>query len=387
VGSAVHELDWRPAIDATGDSFALRFSMVRRLFLASACAVATTVCLRSAETEIVNSEQRIDAIHRAQVWTKTNVAAMNMVTGPRGPGAFPPGTTVTCDYHEEVFRGTSPKFGCTIEGDDRVKVRYGRTNPEIFAGVAATRLLWALGFGADSLYAVRVICRKCPRRLSLDDPKAAVTGQTEFDYAAIERKMPGREIEAPSVGPGWAWPELDLVDERAGGAPLAQRDALKLLAVLLQHTDSKPEQQKLLCLDKGKDKKKGKTTPCGSTFMMIHDLGMTFGTATLMNRATLSGANLQAWSQTPVWKDAQRCIGNLPPSQTGTLEYPKISEAGRAFLADLLAQLTDAQLRDLFTAARIGDKPGLNGEGGGAVIDWIAAFKKKRDEIEAARCG
>jgi hypothetical protein len=364
--------------------------MVRRLVLVAVCALATTVCLKSADT-IVSADQRVDAIRRAQVWTRTNVAAMNMITGPRIPGAFPPGATVTCDYHEEVFSGSSPKFGCTIEGEDRVKVRYGRTNPELFGSIAATRLLWALGFGADVLYPVRVICRACPRRLSLDDPKAAVTGQTEFDYAAIERKMAGHEIEAPSVGPGWAWSELDLVDERAGGAPLAQRDALKLLAVMLQHTDSKATQQKLLCLDrskdKDKDKEKDKAARCGSTFMMIHDVGLTFGTATLMNRATLSGANLQAWSQTPVWKDTGRCIGNLPPSQTGTLTYPTISEAGRAFLADLLAQLSDTQLRDLFTAARFGDKPGLNGEGGGAVIDWIAAFKEKREEIAAARCG
>ncbi len=121
--------------------------------------------------------------------------------------------------------------------------------------------------------------------------------------------------------------------------------------------------------------------------MMIHDVGMTFGTATLMNRASASGANLRGWSQTPVWKDAAHCIGNLPPSQTGTLAYPTISEPGRAFLAGLLAQLTDAQLRDLFTAARFGEKPGPEGEGGGSVADWVAAFKQKRDEIQSVRCG
>ena len=87
-----------------------------------------------------------------------------------------------------------------------------------------------------------------------------------------------------------------------------------------------------------------------------------------------------------MWKDPQHCIGNLPPSQSGTLSYPKISEAGRAFLAGLLAQITDAQLRDLFSVARFGEKPGENGEGGGSVADWVSAFEKKRDEIAAARC-
>jgi hypothetical protein len=358
--------------------------MARRLIFVLAAGLATSVCLSSAGTAVITAEQRADAIRRAQVWRKTNVAAMDVAVGPRIPGAFAPGTTVSCKYHEEVFSGATPKFGCTIDGHDRVKVRYGRTNPEIFAGVAATRLLWALGFGADALYPVSVVCRGCPRRISLDDPKAAETGETRFDYAAIERKTPGRDLEAPSVGPGWSWPELDLVDERAGGAPLAQRDALKLLAVMLQHTDSKAEQQKLLCRD---EPAKGDTLArCRSILMLIHDVGLTFGAASLMNRASVSGANLEAWSRTPVWKDAQHCIGNLPPSQSGTLAYPVISESGRAFLSGLLAQLADAQLRDLFTAARFGEKPGENGEGGGSVADWVGAFRKKRDEIAAARC-
>lgn len=362
----------------------LGFPMESPLVCAGAAALATSVCVFAAGTGLITAEQRLEAIRHAQVWSHTDVASMNMIVGPRVHGAFAPGATVTCTYHEEVLGGATPKFGCTLGEHDHLKVRYGRTNPEIFAGVAATRLLWALGFGADALYPVHVVCRGCPRKLSLDDPEAAATGQTRFDFAAIERKMDGRELEAPSVGAGWSWPELDSVDERAGGAPLAQRDALKLLAVMLQHTDSKPDQQKLLCLDT--DSSKHHAAGCKSTFMMIHDLGMTFGTATLMNRASLSGANLSAWTRTPVWKDAAHCVGNLAPSQTGTLVYPRISEPGRAFLAVLLSQLTDAQLRDLFTAARFGEKPGPEGEGGGSVADWVAAFKEKRQAIAEARC-
>jgi hypothetical protein len=219
--------------------------------------------------------------------------------------------------------------------------------------------------------------------VALSDPKSLVTGDARFDHAAIERKMPGEELEAPSTGPGWSWPELDRVDEGAGGAPLAQRDALKLLAVMLQHTDSKPEQQKLVCVG---DVPKKELAKCPSPMMMIHDLGLTFGTATLLNRAAVSGVNLEGWSGTPVWKDAEHCIGNLSQSQTGTLSHPKISEGGRVFLANLLAQLTDAQLRDLFKVARFDEKPGQNGEGGGSIADWVAAFKKKREEIAAVKC-
>jgi len=353
------------------------------IFLVSALAMdcANLGFAKSADGHYVTAAERLAAIKHAQVWRHTDVRSMNIKVGPQGPGAFAPDATVSCKYVKDVFAGATPKFGCVLHEDDHVKVRYGRDNNEIFAGVAATRLLWALGFGADVLYPVHVVCHGCPSTFAGERTPA---GDMRFDFAAIERKMPGREMEAPSVGPGWAWPELDLVDERAGGAPRAQRDALKLLAVMLQHTDSKPDQQKLLCVDD--DTPKHALGSCPATFMMIHDVGLTFGTATLMNGQQRSSANLQEWSRTPMWKDVQHCVANLPPSQSGTLSNPIISEAGRKFLIDLLGQLTDTQIQDLFLTARFDEKPGLNGQGGGSVSDWAAAFNKKRQEIAAAHC-
>jgi hypothetical protein len=331
----------------------------------------------------VTAEQRKALLRRAQIWKQTDVASMDIVKGPHRKDAFAPGETVTCDYVAARLGGHTPKFACRRTSEDTLKVRYGRDNGEVYAQVAATRLLWALGFGADAMYPVRLICRGCPRELGLEgrpEPR-----QVLFDIATIERKMPGREIEAPSVGPGWAWPELDLVDETAGGAPLEQRDALKLLAVVLQHTDSKREQQRLACLDAHESKRDA--ADCQEPFLVIHDVGQTFGHANLFNRSTVGSVNLKQWSSAPVWKDARRCVGNLSPSQTGTLADPVISEAGRKFLNDLLARLTDDQLRDLFTVARFADKPGLNGAPKGATVDeWVGAFKKKREEIAAAKC-
>ena len=336
---------------------------------------------RHEDRHYINAAERLAAIKHAQVWTRTDVRAMNIRLGPQGDGAFAPDATVTCTYYKETFTGNTPKFGCELSEHDRVKVRFGRDNNEVFAGVAATRLLWALGFGADALYPVHVICRGCPPPLRGDRVE---NGEMRFDYAAIERKMPGRDMEAPSTGAGWAWPELELVDERAGGAPRAHRDALKLLAVLLQHSDNKAEQQKLLCVDD--ETSKHKLAACPKTFMMIHDVGLTFGTATLTNNQQRSSANLFEWSRTPIWKDAPHCVANLAPSQSGSFNNPIISEAGRKFLSDLLAELSDRQIQDLFLAARFGEKPGVNGEGGGGAADWAAAFKKKREEIAAARC-
>ena len=87
--------------------------------------------------------------------------------------------------------------------------------------------------------------------------------------------------------------------------------------------------------------------------MYMHDVGLTFGRATKLNQNSIGSMNLVEWSGTPVWKDTAGCVGNLPKSVTGTLFDPPISEQGRQFLADLLVQLSDDQLRGMFEAARV----------------------------------
>src|SRR6266550_1729909 len=185
--------------------------------------------------QFLKSAQRLEVIRRAEVWQPTNVPSVDMKVGPK-KGAFAPGETVTCDYVQEEFTGASPKFACVIGKDDRVKVRYGVDNGEVYAGIASTRLLWALGFGADALYPVHVVCRGCPKGLRGDG--ATGPGETRFDVAGIERKMPGVDIES-FEGPGWEWRELAFVDPAHGATQRVHRDALTLLAVFLQHSDNK----------------------------------------------------------------------------------------------------------------------------------------------------
>ena len=129
---------------------------------------------------------------------------------------------------------------------------------------------------------------------------------------------------------------------------------------------------------------------CGKPFMILHDVGLTFGHANFFNRTDTGSVNLAGWANTPVWRDARACVGHLARSRTGTLGDPKISEAGRAFLADLLVQLTDGQLHDLFEVARVdlrGRKPGASDGARATIVDeWVTAFKRKRDEIVANHC-
>ena len=119
--------------------------------------------------------------------------------------------------------------------------------------------------------------------------------------------------------------------------------------------------------------------------MMVNDLGQTFGRSNLFNRDHVGSVNLEKWSSAHVWKDDKLCVGNLPTSQSGTLDNPVIGEAGRKFLSDLLMRLSDAQLQALFEVARFAERK--EGEvRAGTVDEWVAAFKKKRGEIASRTC-
>jgi hypothetical protein len=116
--------------------------------------------------------------------------------------------------------------------------------------------------------------------------------------------------------------------------------------------------------------------------MMILDAGKTFGRANALNDDDKAAVNFKEWSGVAMWKDSStECVANLPWSLTGTLHDLHIGEPGRAFLAGLLGQLSDAQLQDLFEVARVTQRDPT-----ATIADWVAAFKKKRSEIVNRRC-
>jgi hypothetical protein len=327
----------------------------------------------------LSRDERMAAIRHAQVWIPTDIPSVDIKAGPRDVKAYASGETVSCEYVMKKVTST-PKFWCEVDAgppQDIFKVKYGEPNGEVYGEVAATRLLWALGFGADRMYPVKVLCRGCSADPITDQNKRP--GEKLFDPASIERPMPGKIMEN-AADSGWSWVELSSVDQTNGGAPLAHRDALKLLAAFLQHTDSKPAQQRLVCLDAGP----GDTSPggaCAHPFMMLNDVGRTFGKANMFNKDVPGSVDLKAWSGMSIWKDKTGCVANMPKSMTGSLENPRISEEGRKFLAGLLGQLSDAQIHDLFEVARFTRR-----QPNTTVDDWVNALKQKRDEIATRSC-
>lgn len=335
-------------------------------------------------------DERLGALQRAQVWRAVPTPSLDLLAGPPGADAFAFDQEVTCDYSMEEtaeLGGETPKFACTVAPGDTVKVKYGPDNGEVYAEVAASRLLWALGFGTDRIYPVKVRCRGCPA-----DPwkeRAPEPGAERlFDPAVIERPADLARIEVKGARPGWAWWELGIVSEAAGGAPPAHLDALRLLAAFVQHSDSKDEQQTLGCLPGAVVRRPDGSEACARPFLLVRDAGNTFSRADLRNRNKFEFDN---WSTVPVWRDPAECVAQLKRSVTGTMGHPRIGEPGRAFLASLLVQLSDAQVRDLFRATRLERRGEQVEEEDGTrravtVEDWARAFARRRDAIVQHRC-
>jgi hypothetical protein len=245
---------------------------------------------------------------------------------------------------------------------------------------------------------VKIRCLKCPSKNLTKPSKEEARIERIIEGAIVERNFSGKEISVYH-DEGWNWDELDQVDPKSGGSSKAETEALKLLAVFIQHTDNKPSQQRLGCYEDHIEEKRWRET-CKMPVMMIQDLGATFGQSN--NKVEASAAMyLRGWKSQPVWNTAKEelhfkehgqkvCIGNLVPALGGELADPEIKEEGRVFLADLLNQLSDKQLEDLFRVARAEktDEKILENDRLRSVIvqDWVDAFKMKRDEINNHSC-
>jgi hypothetical protein len=330
---------------------------------------------------------RDEALRAASVWhaPRLPIADVDFTANPPGPGGFLPSGVVSCRFLVRPTSGTTPKFQCELPDGRIVKVKYGG-NAELHAEVAATRLLDALGFGADRMYVVRSVqCAGCPRfpfhalkcsaLIGLERPclgeRSGSTHITTFDTAVVERPMDGAPIESDGDG-GWSWFELDRIDPGRGGSSRAEVDALRLFAVVLAHWDNKAVNQRLIC-PAGRERPGG---GCSEPLAMIQDLGATFGPLKL---------DLQNWRTTPVWADRRTCTVSMKsmPYGGGTFPDRQISEAGRVLLAGLLQQITARQLTDLFTASRIVEFDQVSAEGHDAAA-WTKAFQDKVGQIADA---
>jgi hypothetical protein len=333
------------------------------------------------------ASQRDAALARARVWAQPAVhpGSVDFSRNTPGPGVLDPTADIDCDFSLEPVGGTSPKFYCTIPGGDRIKVKYGATNPEIPAEVAASRLMSALGFFVDRMMVVHSVrCRGCPplphealECLKKGVPAAVClqgtsgTSVRTFDDVMIERPFEGKDIEA-TEDQGWSWFELEKIHPKRGGSSREHVDALRLMAVLLAHWDNKGSNQRLVC-PPGADRPDGS---CRTPHAVIHDLGATFGP---------NKTDFQNWKQVPIWADPATCRVSMStlPYKGSTFADTTITEPGRQLALRLLQAITPQQLNTLFEASGFSRFPHVLA----AARDpqsWTDVFRAKVDQIASA---
>ena len=331
-----------------------------------------------ARKRVVSAAERAEALARAHVWRqpRTPIPAARL----HDEGVAP--RTLDCTFKLSTPSGTTPKFDCIDTQGEEIRIKYGG-GPEPHAEAAATRLLTALGFGADSIMLVEELrCFGCPKAPFTMMKLMAATrtdGWYEqvqdqrtpevFDWVALEQRFPAPAIETVDGTEGWAYFELDEVDAAKGGAPRANVDALRLLSVFLAHWDNKSENQRLVCLAEPWPA----GTPCPAPFLLIQDLGSTFGPRKV---------DLADWERAAIWEDRATCTITMRRLPVGgaTFGTARVSNGGRLFLSELLEQLSDAQLIDLFTGARFAQRRGRF-DPDTPVSEWVRVFKARRSAI------
>jgi hypothetical protein len=366
-----------------------------------------------------SSKDRLQAMHNAALYVPKAVANVDIMEGPeqsKHQFQLHYNDKVICDFTTPGAKmgGKTPKFECKITrvesvngqvqtltpdmDEEPVKVKFGSGDNEVYAEIVATRLMWSLGYYADSWFPVRVECHNCP-----ENPVSG-SGSTStriYDPANIVRKFSWHKMtEVGKDDEGWSWKELDT----ANGRPTYERDGLKLLAAFMQHSDNKPPQQRLACHKvEVDDKTHPPTTSCDKSVMLVQDVGATFGGGGLFTSNDSAKMNIEVWSNKKLWnkvgtdgapKQCQAILRKSLAAHDG-LSDPMISEEGRRFDAGLMCQLSDKQIEDLFKSSRAAEMPKYhNGDGSfkagvdeaSVVKQWVEAFKQKREELAKGRC-
>jgi hypothetical protein len=370
-------------------------------------------------------QSRVAYLARATIWQDPGGLSPNdLLEGPSDAFSYivkqataDEGLGCTFTQPGKELGGNSLKFLCrTADGRD-LRLKYWDPqshtgNREVFAAVAASRLMWALGFEVVPAVPIMVRCNGCPE----NPMQGSGTRRARRYVAMFQARWPMPILSGDNVDQGWSWRELDTAIRSLplGVERSRQRtyfDALTLLGVFMQHGDRKAEQQRLYCdavnATAGELRAAGadlipmlferpNATACLAPEVTILDVGATFGGAGHGSNGTTAKMNLEAWQREPVFKNAEagHCRGNLTVSYRAGHDGepdPVISEEGRRFLLEQLHRLTTDHVRALFRSARVdqlGDGQRTDGSArtGHSVDAWVTAFEDKVRQIEARRC-
>jgi len=247
------------------------------------------------------------------LWRKpTNIGSRDLYLGPGGNSMRPDLRRIT--FLKEEKGGYSKKY--------RVRDAAGKTwvvkvSKEAQSETSAVRLLWGLGYLTEINYLV---------------PRVTIPGKGTFTNARFEARPDNwKRVEE------WKWKQNPFV-----GKPEFQ--GLKILMAMINNWDLKDSNNQIIQLNNGRDE----------LHYIISDLGATFGhasTTPLFWRITRSRNNPNKYGKADFFEKVKgnQVVLHFGGKNRGLLKNISVQDA--TWLASLLAQLSDSQIRDAFRAA------------------------------------
>ena len=239
-----------------------------------------------------------------------DITSRDLFLGPGGAAMRPDLRRIT--FIKEEKGGYSKKYRIR-DGSGREWV--AKIGKEAQSETSAVRLLWGMGYLTEVNYLV---------------PRITIPGKGTFTNVRLEARPENWKREGE-----WKWKQNPFT----GTSPL---QGLKIMMALINNWDLKDSNNVII-----KDRN-------GELRYVISDLGATFGhasTTPLFWRITRSRNNPEKYAKSDFLEKVKgdRVVLHFGGKNRGLMKDIRINDA--QWIASLLSQLTDQQLRDAFRAA------------------------------------
>ena len=235
-------------------------------------------------------------------------------------------------FIEEDVTGTNPKLKVRDANNVEWTVKFAGTEPhknEVHAEVAATRLVWALGYLAEENYFIP--SGKIDKVAGLKRAAEVVGADGTFQKARFERKDPALKDTEHT----WSFKANPFVGTK-------ELSGIKILTAALHHWDLKHDNTSIVQVQRN-----GRL----EAWYLFSDLGSTFGKMEGLPRV-ISGRdrwNLVAYSEEPLVEGVRD--GYVHLNHDGTADIDPVPVEHVKWFASVASQLTPEQVRRAFEAA------------------------------------
>jgi hypothetical protein len=268
---------------------------------------------------------------------------------------------------------------------------------EVFTEVAATRIMWALGFPADHVYPVgSAACIGCgpdPFGNNLQNNTASLKDSPAlFKIVSAEREAPYDEIDADGDST-WSWSDAARFysDGEWTHQQKVEYDAYRLALGLFHYHNDISQQNRLVCAE-WEPQTESKAKVCKRPIIFVQDLGSTFGKAKPQFDffAVNARGSFSAWQDQTVFSNAASC--QLRATLSGD---SRVLKEAQDLVAQRLARLDVSTVKSIFRLARFQlmdqkqiqrlRSSGSSDPEAAALDEWTNAFMKRVEEIKSAQ--